>query len=320
MLRSVPGRWRRSPRVMLFANVDRAPPSSSWGIHREMPPRRVTLDDYERRILRAQKLLEERLEEPVTPSELAAAAHFSLHHFHRIFRAQLGETVMQHVRRLRLERAARRMRSSNERLLAIAIDAGYESHEAFTRAFVERFGISPSSYRAQPSTRLAAWERRRDDHPRAEVSVRTLPTRRVAYRRHRGGYATIHDFWARLMSWAGERGLADRPAPFFGLCPDDPEVTAEEHLRFDACVLVGSEFVPDASVVMGEIPGGLYAVGVHVGPFDRLAETYLDVIGRWFPTSGYDLAPEAVVEHYLDDPAKVPPEELRTEVCVRIAE
>lgn len=285
-----------------------------------MPPRRVTLEDYERRILRAQQLLEAHLDEPMTPAELAAAAHFSLHHFHRVFRALLGETVMQHVRRLRLERAARRVRNSKDRLLDVALDAGYESHEAFTRAFVDRFGVSPSQYRDQPSARLASWEFRRDDRPSIEVTVRTEPALRVVYRRHRGGYATIHDFWRSMMAWAGDRGLADAPAPFYGLCPDDPEVTAEEQLRFDACVRVGADFEPDATVAIGAIPAGIYAVGVHVGPFERLADTYLDVIGRWFPSSGYDLAAAPVVEHYLDDPAQVAPEALRTEIWVRVAE
>jgi AraC family transcriptional regulator len=68
------------------------------------------------------------------------------------------------------------------------------------------------------------------------------------------------------------------------------------------------------------IPAGTYAVGVHRGPYDRLHETYLDVIGRWFPASGCEPAADAVVEHYLNDPACVPASELLTEVRVRIAE
>jgi AraC family transcriptional regulator len=122
------------------------------------------------------------------------------------------------------------------------------------------------------------------------------------------------------MRWATDRGISACDAPFYGVCPDDPDVTAPEHLRFDACVSVDARFMPDASVGIAEIAGGAYAVGVHVGPFARLAETYLDVIGRWFPKSGYELAPDPVTEHYLDDPAIVRPEDLRTEVCVKIAE
>lgn len=281
-----------------------------------MPSRSSTLVDYERRLLRAQQLLADRLDEEITPAELAAAAHFSLHHFHRIFRARLGETVMQHVRRLRLERAARRIKSSTTGLLEIALEAGYDSHEAFTRAFIDRFEIAPSAYREQPSARLAAWNVVRDDRVRARVFVADRPALRVAYRRHRGGYAGIETFWASLMQWAHERGLHE----LYGVCPDDPEVTPEDHLRFDACVVVPHEFEPDDSVTIGEIPGGTYAIGIHVGSFARLADTYLDVIGRWFPTSGYTLSPAPVIEHYLDDPAKVPEAELRTEVCVRIAD
>jgi len=68
------------------------------------------------------------------------------------------------------------------------------------------------------------------------------------------------------------------------------------------------------------IPEGSYAVGVHVGPYERLYETYLDIIGRWFPQSGYDLAIDAVIEHYLNDPSCTPKQDLRTEVRVKIAD
>lgn len=281
--------------------------------------RTSTVEDYERRILRVQQLLESQLDEPIAPEALARAAHFSLHHVHRIFRAQLGETVMQHVRRLRLERAARRLRTSDERILTLALEAGYESDEAFARAFADRFGVAPSQYRDEPSARLTEWHRL--DQPRtAEIAVRTLPAIRVAFMRHRGGYATIHAFWDAMRAWAEARGLLVGDAPLYGVCPDDPDVTAEAQLRFDACVVVDDAFEPEGAVGVAELPAGTYAVGLHVGPFDRLAETYLDVIGRWFPTSGYELAPEPVIEHYLDDPRRVAPADLRTEVCVRIAD
>ena len=78
----------------------------------------------------------------------AAVAHFSPYHFHRIFRGMVGESVKEHVRRLlRLERSAQRLRDSNDAILEIALDAGYESHESFTRAFRAMFGESPSEFR-----------------------------------------------------------------------------------------------------------------------------------------------------------------------------
>jgi AraC family transcriptional regulator len=283
-----------------------------------MPRRDTTSDDYQRRILRAQQLLEARLDQPIAPAELARAASFSLHHFHRIFRAQLGESVMQHVRRLRLERAARTIRAGQARLIDVALEAGYESHEAFTRAFIERFGVAPSELRGQPSARLAAWVC--VPGVAAAVTVRDEPARRVAFMRARGSYAGVGAHWQKMIGWASARGLLGPVPTLYGICPDDPDVTEEALLRFDTCVVVPDDFVGDDAVAITALPAGSFAIGVHVGPYDRLHETYLDVIGRWFPTSGYELAPEPVIEHYLDDPACTPAEALRTEVRVRIAD
>lgn len=282
-----------------------------------MPRRATTEADYRERVRRAQALLEADLDGPLQPALLASAACFSLHHFHRIFLAQTGESVMQQVRRLRLERAARRILDGNARLIDVALEAGYGSHEAFTRAFTEHFGTLPSQFRAE---RLA---HRRLPAPRAScipVRVATFPAVRVAGMRARGSYANVGPTWQRLVAWAVQHGFFTDSEPcLYGLCPDDPAVTDESRLRFDACVVV-DRAPPDREATAAEVPAGRYAVGLHTGPYERLHETYLEVIGHWFPSSGFEPAPDAVVEHYLNHPATTPPDELRTEVRVRIAD
>lgn len=274
--------------------------------------KKTTADDYQRRLQRAQALIETKLDEDVNPIEAARAANFSLHHFHRIFRAQLGESVMEYTRRLRLERAARELRARDDRLLDVALRAGYQSHEAFTRAFTERFGVAPSAFREQPSARLAEW-RREPEAPRLEVRVQRFPQLQLVGMRHRGSYANVGETWVRLMTWALQFAPGARQ---YGLCPDDPAVTATEHLRFDACLAAS---VDHQDVTPLHVEAGDWAVAVHRGPYSKLSETYLDLIGRWFPTSGYEPAIDAVVEHYLNDPRVTPEPELRTEVRVRLA-
>jgi AraC family transcriptional regulator len=59
----------------------------------------------------------------------------------------VGEGVKEHVRRLRLERAVQRLRFTGQPILQIALDAGYETHESFTRAFQAMFDDAPSEFR-----------------------------------------------------------------------------------------------------------------------------------------------------------------------------
>ena len=202
-------------------------------------------------------------------------------------------------------------------LAAVLVD---ESHEAFTRAFSERFGVAPSVFRERPSLRVDDWRREQPRASAAVVTVRTVPSTRVSFMRHHGSYATVGETWGKMIAWLKVRHADGGPLALYGICPDDPEVTPEEHLRFDACAVVDGGDAQDGTTGVAELPGGTYAVGLHIGTYDRLHETYLDVIGRWFPSSGFELAPEPVIEHYLNDPSCTDANDLRTEVRVRIAD
>ncbi len=109
--------------------------------------RRSTLDDYTARILRVLEHIQHNLDAAMAPAELARVASFSPYHFQRIFRGMVGESVMGHIRRLRLERAAAKLKHTDRSVTHLAFAAGYETHEAFTRAFASHFGCPPSKFR-----------------------------------------------------------------------------------------------------------------------------------------------------------------------------
>src|SRR5207237_5293579 len=92
--------------------------------------------------------IHDHLDEDLSLEKLARLAHFSPFHFHRICKALVGESVYEYVRRLRLEAAAILLKITDRSVTHIAFDAGYETHEAFTRAFRQLFGVSPSQFRA----------------------------------------------------------------------------------------------------------------------------------------------------------------------------
>jgi len=104
--------------------------------------------EYIDAISRVLAYIQTHLDEELTPKMLAKEAYFSQHHFHRIFRAVVGESIMDHVRRLRLERAAYQLKADGGSSVArIALDAGYGAQEAFTRIFQAYFGMAPTEYR-----------------------------------------------------------------------------------------------------------------------------------------------------------------------------
>jgi AraC family transcriptional regulator len=86
----------------------------------------------------------------LTADERAARLHFSRYHLDRMIRSVAGEPPQALRRRILLERAAYRMITTPAPLLDIAIEAGYGSHEAFTRAFTHAYGASPSAWRRKP--------------------------------------------------------------------------------------------------------------------------------------------------------------------------
>jgi AraC family transcriptional regulator len=102
---------------------------------------------YVQRINLALDWIVENLEQPLKLQDIARVAHFSPFHFHRIFRALLGETLNQFVRRLRLERALWQLSHKRPRSLTeLALACGFASLSDFSRSFKERYGVPPSAF------------------------------------------------------------------------------------------------------------------------------------------------------------------------------
>lgn len=92
--------------------------------------------------------IERQLDEPLTLERIADHSGLSSYHFSRLFTARMGRSVMAYVRGRRLVRGARRLVEDPDlKLVDLAFDCGFESQEAFTRAFTRLFGVSPGRFR-----------------------------------------------------------------------------------------------------------------------------------------------------------------------------
>jgi AraC family transcriptional regulator len=92
--------------------------------------------------------IEQHLDDPLTVEIIADRAGLSPYHFSRLFSARMGRSVMAHVRGRRLVKVAHRLVDDpSARLIDLALDCGFESQEAFTRAFQRVFGVAPGRFR-----------------------------------------------------------------------------------------------------------------------------------------------------------------------------
>ena len=107
----------------------------------------VNIQDYNECIDTVQRYIREHLDEPLNREVLAAVANFSVPHLHRIFTGCVGENIATYVRRIRLERAGRKLRMGAVDITEVALAAGYNTHAAFGKAFKQQYGLSPSEFR-----------------------------------------------------------------------------------------------------------------------------------------------------------------------------
>jgi AraC-like DNA-binding protein len=123
-------------------------------LHRRGKVRNVTREDHSRRIALARRAATTAND----CSDMARAASYFRAHFDQIFAHATGETPGSFLRRRRLDRATLALCFTRRTILEIALDAGFGSHEAFTRAFRRRHKITPSAFRSHGagSCRLAA--------------------------------------------------------------------------------------------------------------------------------------------------------------------
>ena len=291
----------------------------------------ATLRDYKQRLLRVLVHIQQHLDDPLSLEALARLACFSPFHFHRIFKGMVGESVKEHVRRLRLERAAGQLKLGGLPVTQIALAAGYETHEAFTRSFKTVFGAAPARYRSakhlmaarqggvpyQEGRAIQDFKNFKTVHfegGKMKVEIKSVEPMRLAFIRHVGPYSTVGAAWDKLLPLLGKEGWLGGDTRFIGLCHDDPEITPPDKVRYDACVTVDARFVPFDDIGVQTIPGGDYAMTTHFGPYNKLGETYTRLLGQWLPRSGRELRPTPCFEVYLNDPQSTDPADLLTDI------
>ena len=254
---------------------------------------------------RALWFIENRLEAEISLRAIADAAGVSAHHLARAFATATGSSLMRYARGRRLSEAARALATGAPNILSVALAAGYGSHEAFTRAFGEQFGMTPEECRAIGKLdRLALVEPIRMDksllidleEPRFAESEEIL----IAGLGARYTFATNEGIPAQWQRFAPHIGnLAHQAGPeTYGVCCNADNAGNFEYI---AGVRV-AEF--------GDLPAGFatlrispqrYAVFRHPGHVSMLRRTHYTIWNKWLPASGLRFTDGPSFERYGRD-------------------
>lgn len=275
--------------------------------------------NYQQQINKVIAFIGKHLDEKLTLTQLSDIACFSKYHFHRLFTVYTGLPLQQYIRWLRLKRAAHQLIVEKDKsIIIIAMDAGFESHEAFSRAFKQACGLSPSDFRQASSWH--AWEQPPYLLPTKEnttmnVTIQNLDGRRLAVIEHRGDPNRLGESVNKLINWAKTQSMSLKPKPgeAFGFGYDDPKLTPTADFRFDLALTIPEQLALKGEVIEKRLPSGRYAVAVHKGSRENIGETVYALYRDWLPNSGEELADLPCIFCYYNFEHEVAETELLTE-------
>jgi AraC family transcriptional regulator len=252
--------------------------------------------DHTNSISAAIDFIENHLYDDIAPSMVAAHSGFSEFHFHRIFQAMLGESVAGYIRKRRISEAAEQLKATDKAISELAVLAGFETHESFTRAFKKMFKVSPTDVRRHKDKPLAYFKRRMTaamiNHLKTGITLEPYYVVReseqvvgMAGSFKQGDHIAIGKLWERFVPHSHEIPHA-KPACAYGVCmPEHPQVKKgpDDVFVYMAGKPVSRADALPAGMVAVTLAKAKYAVFTHKGSLDSLLDTINYVWGTWVP-------------------------------------
>ena len=254
--------------------------------------------EYLRRLKAAIDYIDSNLDaDDLTVSNVASQVGYSAFHFHRVFSGATGESVTEYIRKRRLAEAGAKLVGAGELSIGqIATEAGFESQEAFTRAFKKMYSVTPRAYRkgerAVPIAIAQTFSIEFLEHLKGGITMEPeFCEREKELAVGVGGSFKIGDFreisklWKEFDKRSSEIESAGSGYSL-GVCMDshpDIEVGEGDQFVYLACLPVKSlEKVP-AGMHGVELPAGKYAVFTHKGSIATITQTVHYIWGTWVP-------------------------------------
>lgn len=283
--------------------------------------------DWQERLNRAIGYIEGSLEGDCDLARAAALANCSAFHFYRMFEVVTGMGPAEYLRARRLSKAAIELAAGEGKVVDVALKCGYETPEAFAKAFKRLFGMSPTEARA-PGAILSTY-------PPIAVSVVLKGAKPMKYRIVESGPIpfmgvkrltdkdeneekhTIKAFWDEKKADGTNGALCARSdgSGMYGAC-----FCVDLKMESIDYMIAVKDAKPELPLPQGwcreTLPAGPYAVFESLGPMPRaIMDTWKRAFGEWFPGSGYEHAGSPDFEFYPDFPPGDPRGDYSAATC-----
>ena len=288
--------------------------------------------EYTQRIDRVIDYLRGNLDRRVKLKELARVACLSEFHFHRIFGAVSGETLNNFTNRLRLEKAARLLRYSDQSVTDIGLDCGFSSSATFSRAFRSGYDTSPSQFRKSGEIKKSkickelfpedeyglpmSAEEKRAAFP---VRLIDIPEKQVAYIRVTNAFELDRVLAAvkTMIEWAKSQGIFSQGI-LFGMTVDDPHVTPKHLYRYEVCLASSLPFKCKEGMSKLKMPAMPYAVVKVSGDIHKVATAWDYLYRDWLISSVYEPEYAPALEVFLDKESATDWSHFELELCLPV--
>ncbi|MBY0359866.1 MAG: AraC family transcriptional regulator [Candidatus Obscuribacterales bacterium] len=292
------------------------------------------MTNYEERLTAAIDFIEDRLLEPISTSSVAEHIGFSEYHFHRIFQGMLGESVAAYIRKRRISEAATLLRTSDRAILDLALMSGFESQEAFTRAFKKVFKLSPGAYRKGTRPLSVHHKVRLKPEMIKHLQEGVTLTPRFeekgpwlvvglggSYSEEKENVNEIGLLWQKFLERKHELVSEQNCSELsFGVCmashPQIPLETGKTFVYIAGVPIKEVDKLPKG-MVSCTIPKAKYAVFTHKGSLEKLPHTLRYIWGTWIPQNIKDYkhvnGPDFEI---YDKRFKLDSEESEFDICV----